>query len=181
MPRKNLPPRKAQAALLAIKLEKARYEIRALRRAEREREAAIALRKATPDWVEMDARLKQLQLEAEMDAMEAAIDERRPKIPILNFDLMPGFEPPDKSQTIISKSGTPKPEPEKHPAKEHPDVAEQRRLTALEAEIKRAQETSTASNQNSPPPPPSHLSDKNWKYDSIADGYEPADDWRNYE
>jgi len=164
MPRKNLPPRKAQAALLAIKLEKARYEIRALRRAEREREAAIALRQSTPDWVDLDKQVKQLQLEAEMDAMEAALEARRPKIPILNFDLMPGFEPPDKPSPIPSTA-------------EHPDVAEQRRITALEAEIKRAQETSTASNQNSPPPP----GGKNWKYDSIAEGYDPADDWRNYE
>ena len=160
MPRKNLPPRKAQAALLAIRLEKARYEIRALRRAEREREAAIALRKANPDWVELDARLKQLELEAEMDAMEAAIDERRPKIPILNFDLMPGFEPPDKPASIPAKIPA---------AGEHPDVAEARRLAKLEASI--------ASNQNSPPPP----GGKNWKYDSIGEGYDPADDWRNYE
>jgi len=83
-----------------------------------------------------------------------------PDIPILNFDLMPGFEPPTKSKRQ-------QPEP-----KEHPDVAEQRRITALEAEIKRAQETSTASNENSPPPP----GGKNWKYDSIGDGYDPKDD-----
>ncbi len=156
MPRKNLPPRKAQAALLAIKLEKARYEIRALRRAERDREAAIALRKATPDWVDLDKQMKQLQLEAEMDAMEAAIEDRRPKTPILNFDLMPGFEPPDKPAPIPA-------------AGEHPDVAEARRLAKLEASI--------ASNQNSSPPP----GGKNWKYDSIGEGYHPRDDWRNYE
>jgi len=161
MPRKNLPPRKAQAALLAIKLEKARYEIRALRRAEREREAAIALRKSTPDWVDLDKQMKQLQLEAEMDAMEAALDERRPKIPILNFDLMPGFEPPTKS-SLSEPTPT-----------EHPDVAESRRLAKLEASI--------ASNQNSLPPPHSNLSEKAWKYDSIAEGYHPRDDWRNYE
>jgi len=75
---------------------------------------------------------------------------------------------------MIPDSGTREPE-------EHPDVAEQRRLTALEAEIKRAQETSTPSNENSPPPPPAHPGGKNWKYDSIGDGYDPADDWRNWE
>ena len=125
MPRKNLSPHKAQAALLAIKLEKARYEIRSMRRAEREREAALALRKATPDWVDMDRQLKQLQLEAEMDAMEACLDERRPKTPILNFDLMPGFDPPAKQS------------PAEHPPAEHPDVAEQRRLDKLEAQLAR--------------------------------------------
>ena len=161
MPRKNLSPHKARAALLAIKLEKARYEIRALRRAEREAEAARALRRATPDWVEMDKTLKQIELEAEMNAMEAAIDARRPKTPILNFDLMPGFEPPAK---YLSGEHS----PAKRSLKEHPDVAEQRRITALEAQI---------ANENHRPPP----GEKAWKYESDIEGYDPADDWRNYE
>jgi hypothetical protein len=46
--------------------------------------------------VELDAQVKQVQLEAEMDAMEAAIDARRPQIPVLNFDLMPGFNAPKR-------------------------------------------------------------------------------------
>ena len=125
MPRKNLPPRKAQAALLAIKLEKAQYEIRALRRAEREREAALALRKANPDWVAMRGRLRHVELEKEMDEMEARIEDYYPKAPILNFDLMPGFSPPAKPPPIPA-------------AKEHPDVAEARRLAKLEAELRRA-------------------------------------------
>ena len=161
MPRKNLPPRKAQAALFAIKLEKARYEIRSIRRAEREREAAVALRKATPDWVDMDRQLKQLQLEAEMDAMEACIDERRPEIPILDKALVaklraayPGLAP---------TAGAAPPEPE-----EHPDVAEQRRLTMLEARI---------ANENQRPPP----GEKAWKYESTIEGRDPAHDWRNWE
>ena len=165
MPRKNLPPRKAQAALLAIKLEKARYEIRTLRRAERAREAAIALRKATPDWVEMNHRLRHIELEKEMDAMEARIEAYWPKAPILNFDLMPGFEPP-------AKSGLAEPTPT-----EHPDVAEARRIDKARA----AHDALMASNENRSSPLSSHLSGKNCKYDSIADGYDPAHDWRNYE
>ena len=180
MPRKIPPPRKAYPALTALRLQSSRREAVAARRDHHAREAALALRKATPDWVELEAQLKRYQLEAEMDAMEACLEAQKPDIPILNFDLMPGFEPPNTSQVMISKGGTPKPEPE-----EHPDVAEARRLAKLEAEIKRAQETSpresVASNENSPPPHPSHLGGKNWKYDSIAGGYDPADDWRNWE
>ena len=172
MPRRIPPPRKAYPALTALRLQSARREAIAARRDFREREAALTLRRATPDWMELDKELKRYRLEAEMDAMEACLAAQKPDIPILNFDLMPGFEPPIISQTITSKRGTPEPEPQ-----EHPDVAEQRRLTALEAEIKRAQETSIASNQNSPPPP----GGKNWKYDSIGEGYDPKDDWRNWE
>ena len=172
MPRRPTSARKSRAALAALRFQSARRGAVIERREFHAREAALALRKATPDWVELEAQLKRYHLEAEMDAMEACLEAQKPDIPILNFDLMPGFEPP-----IISKSGTPKPELEEHPAKEHPDVAEQRRLTALAAEIKRAQETSIASNENSPPPP----GGKNWKYDSIGDGYDPKDDWRNWE
>ena len=120
MPRRIPPPRKAYPALTALRLQSARREAVTARRDHHAREAALALRKATPDWVELEAQLKRYQ---------------------------------------------------------------------LEAEIKRAQETSPraspresmASNENSPPPHPSHLGAKNWKYDSIAGGYDPADDWRNWE
>ena len=94
MPRKTLPSRKAKTALDNLRLESARRIAIVARREHHAREAALALRRATPDWVDMDRQLKQLQLEAELDAMEACIDERRPKVPILNFDLMPGFSPP---------------------------------------------------------------------------------------
>lgn len=167
MPRGRLRGSARRYEMKALRYEQLCRDTRERRRDFRAREAALALRKATLDWVELDKDLKRYQLEAEMDAMEACLEAQKPDIPILNFDLMPGFEPP-----IISKSGTPKPEHE-----EHPDVAEQRRLTALEAEIKRAQETSIASNENSPPPP----GGKNWKYDSIGEGYDPKDDWRNWE
>ena len=164
MPRKHIPPRKARAKLLAIKLEKARYEIRALRRAEREAEAALALRKATPDWVDLDKQLKHLQLESEMDALEAYLDERRPKIPILDKAFVaklrasyPGLAP----NAVAASPATHEPEP-------HPDIAEQRRLTELEARI---------ANENHKPPP----GEKAWKYESTLEGYHPAHDWRNHE
>ena len=156
MPRKIPPPRKAYPALTALRLQSARREAVAARRDHHAREAALALRKATPDWVELDRDLKRYQLEAEMDAMEAFLEAQKPDIPILNFDLMPGFSPPEKS------------EPE-----EHPDVAESRRVEKARA----AYDAKQASNQNSPPPP----GGKNWKYDSIGEGYDPKDDWRNWE
>ena len=162
MPRKHLPPRKARAAMLALKLEKARYEIRALRRAEREAEAALALRNSTPEWVELDGQLKQLQLEAEMDAMADAIDTRRPKIPILNFDLMPGFSPPKSHMPKNYDSAPPAPAV-------HPDVLIQAELTAAEAR--------RSANENASAPP----GGKVWKYDSTLEGRRPEDDYRNYE
>ena len=91
-----------------------------------------------------------------MDAMEACLDERRPKIPILNFDLMPGFSPPTEPE--------PEPEPEVHP-----DVKIQAALSAV-------QEPRPV-NENCPPPP----GGKNWKYESTIDGRNPAHDWRNWE
>jgi len=131
MPRKMLPSRKAKAALDNLRLESARRAAMVERRKHHAREAALALRRATPDWVDMDAQIKQLQLEAEMDAMEAIIDERRPKVPILNFDLMPGFKSPEiKSPTLepteplapheiaytnIKRSGPPNEKDWKHP------------------------------------------------------------------
>ena len=152
MPRRTLPPRKAQAALAALRLQSARRKAVAERREHHAREAALALRKATPDWVDMDKQLKLLHLEVEMDAMEAAIEERRPKVPILNFDLMPGFSPPATCKPAV-----------------HPDVKIQADLLAL-------RETPSA-NENRPPPP----GGKNWKYTSTLEGNRPEDDWRNYE
>ncbi|MEP4051379.1 MAG: hypothetical protein ABJN22_03955 [Litorimonas sp.] len=152
MPRRHLSPRKAHAALAALRLQSARRETIATRRDYHAREAALALRKATPDWVELDKQLKQLQLEAEMDAMEACLDARRPDIPILNFDLMPGFSPPAKPEAEV-----------------HPDVKIQAELTAM-------QEPRPV-NENAPPPP----GGKNWKYEGTIDGSNPADDWRNWE
>ena len=119
MPRRHLPPRKAYAALAALRLQSARREAIRARRDHHAREAALALRKATPDWVDMDKQLKQLQLEAEMDAMEACLDERRPKIPILNFDLMPGFSPAVTSNPAAREPAV------------HPDVKIQAELTAI--------------------------------------------------
>lgn len=106
MPRRSLSPRKTRAALMALRLESARREARAAREAHHAHAAALALRKNTPDWVDMDVRLKQIALEVEMDAMEAAIDARRPKTPILNFDLMPGIEPP--TDPLVSDKDTDK-------------------------------------------------------------------------
>jgi hypothetical protein len=116
MPRKALPSRKAKAALLALQLEAARREAVAARRDHHAREAALALRKATPDWVDLDAQLKQAQLESEMDAMEAAIEARKPNIPILNFDLMPGIDPPKSAPepdkiTSANENKPPRPNP----------------------------------------------------------------------
>ena len=152
MPRRTLPSRKAQAALASLRLQSARRAAVAERRDYHAREAALALRKATLDWVDMDKQLKQVQLEAEMDAMEACIDERRPKIPVLNFDLMPDFKPPAAREPEI-----------------HPDVKVQAALTAV-------QEPRPA-NENRRRPP--HGDD--WKHPSTIEGRDPADDWRNWE
>ena len=158
MPRRTLSARKARAALMTLRLDSARRQALDLRGAYRARAAAAALRQNTPDWVEMDAQLKQLQLEAELDAMEAAIDTRRPATPILNFDLMPGFEPPTKRE----------PEPAQEPGV-HPDVK-------IQAELLKVQEPRPV-NENAPPPP----GGKNWKYTDTTEGRRPEDDWRNYE
>jgi len=95
MPRKKLPSRKAKTAIANLRLESSRRMAVVARREHNMREAALALRLSTPDWVDMSAQIQQLQLEVEMDAMEAAIDERRPKVPILNFDVMAGFKSPE--------------------------------------------------------------------------------------
>lgn len=152
MPRKTLPPRKAQAALAALRLQSARRKAVAERREHHASEAALALRRATPDWVEMDKQLKHLHLEAEMDAMEACIEERRPKPPILNFDLMPGFKPPATCKPAV-----------------HPDVKIQADLLAVR------EPTSTNKNRRAPP------NGKVWKHPETVEGRNPADDWRNYE
>ena len=62
--------------------------------------------KATPDWVSMDKQLKQLQLETEMDAMEAALMNAA-QAPILNFDLMQGFEPPEQQKIAKEEQAAP--------------------------------------------------------------------------
>jgi len=157
MPRRTLSARKARAALMTLRLDSARRQALELRGAYRTRAAAAALRQNTPDWVDMDAQLKQLQFEAELDAMEAAIDERRPAAPILNFALMPGFSPP------------PRPEPEVHEPEIHEDVK-------IQAELLKVQEPRPI-NENAPPPP----GGKNWKYTDTTEGRRPEDDWRNYE
>ena len=110
-----------------MRFEQLCVETRIKRHALREQQRMDNMRRASPDWVELDAQLKQLQFEAELDAMEAAIDERRPAAPILNFDLMPGFSPP------------PRPEPEVHP-----DVK-------IQAELLKVQEPRPV-NENAPPP-----------------------------
>jgi len=152
MPRGRPNIRAQREAIDAMRYEQMCHDAIAARRAHRARESALALRKATPDWVDLDAQLKRLQLEAEMDAMEAAIEARKPNIPILNFDLMLGFSPPPKIEPDI-----------------HPDVK-------IQAELLEMQEPRPV-NENTPPPP----GGKNWKYTCIDDDRRPEDDWRNWE
>ena len=96
MPRGRMRGAARRKEMQALRYERLCHDTRERRRDFRAREAALALRKATPDWVELDTQLKQHRLEAEMEAMVAAIDASKPDIPILNFDLMPGFQPPLK-------------------------------------------------------------------------------------
>ena len=121
MPRRHLPPRKAYAALAALRLQSARREAIRARREHHTRETAFALRRATPDWVDLDKQVKRLQLETEMDAMEASLEDNRPKVPILNFDLMPGFSPAVTSNPAAREPAV------------HPDVKIQAELTAIKA------------------------------------------------
>ena len=121
MPRGRLARRTRRKEMQALRYEQLCHAIKAARRDHHAREAALALRQATPDWVDLDKQLKQLQLEAEMDAMEACLDERRPKIPILNFDLMPGFSPAVTSNPAAREPAV------------HPDVKIQAELTAIKA------------------------------------------------
>ena len=157
MPRGRLGGAARRDGLRAMRFEQLCVETRIKRRALREQQRMDNMRRASPDWVELDAQLKQLQFEAELDAMEAAIDERRPPAHILNFDLMPGFTPPPRPET----EG---PEPEVHP-----DVK-------VQAELLKVQEPRPV-NENAPPPP----GGKNWKYTDTTEGRRPEDDWRNYE
>ena len=121
MPRGRLARRTRRKEMQALRYEQLCHAIKAARRDHHAREAALALRKATPDWVDLNKQLKQLQLEAEMDAMEACLDERRPKVPILNFDLMPGFSPAVTSNPAAREPAV------------HPDVKIQAELTAIKA------------------------------------------------
>ena len=121
MPRGRLARRTRRKEMQALRYEQLCRTAKLARRDHHAREAALALRQATPDWVDLDKQLKQLQLEAEMDAMEACLDERRPKIPILNFDLMPGFSPAVTSNPAAREPAV------------HPDVKIQAELTAIKA------------------------------------------------
>ena len=122
MPRGRPSYRVQRKAVLAMRYEQMCHAALTARRAHHARESALALRKATSDWVDLEAQVKQLQLEAEMDAMEAAIDAGRPAVPVLNFDLMPGFKPLAKD---------PAPDKPPHPPKEndwaYPETTEGRR------------------------------------------------------
>jgi len=152
MPRGRLGEAARRDGIRAMRFEQLCVETRIKRRALREQQRLENMRRATPDWVEMDAQLKQLQLEAELDTMEAAIDTRRPPAPILNFDLMPGFSPPAPAEPEV-----------------HPDVK-------IQAELLKVQEPRPV-NENAPPPP----GGKNWKYTDTTEGRRSEDDWRNYE
>ena len=121
MPRGRLARRTRRKEMQALRYEQLCRTAKLARRDHHAREAALALRQATPDWVDLDKQLKQLQLEAEMDAMEACLDERRPKIPNLNFDLMPGFSPAVTSNPAAREPAV------------HPDVKIQAELTAIKA------------------------------------------------
>ena len=140
------------------------------RRDHQAHEAALALRKATPDWVDLDKQLKQLQLEAEMDAMEACVDERRPKIPILDKSIMAELRASYAQaarQDVAMRP--PSRDPALHPPQPHPDVTVQANLLAVREP--------RPMNENTPPPP----GGKNWKYESISGDRRPEDDWRNWE
>ena len=152
MPRGRLGQRARRKEMQALRYEQLCQAVKAARREHHAREAALALRKSTPDWVDLDKQLKQVQLEAEMDAMEACIDEHRPKTPVLNFDLMPGFKPPAASEPEV-----------------HPDVKIQADLTAV-------QEPRPANENHRRPP-----NGEDWKHPSTIEGRDPADDWRNWE
>ena len=157
MPRGRLGGAARRDGLRAMRFEQLCVETRIKRHALREQQRMDNMRRASPDWVELDAQLKQLQFEAELDAMEAAIDERRPAAPILNFDLMPRFKP----------NGFSSPKPAE--SEIHEDVK-------IQAELLKVQEPRPV-NENAPPPP----GGKNWKYSETTEGRRPEDDWRNYE
>lgn len=165
MPRGRLAPRTRRKEMQALRYEQLCRDAVVARREHHAREAARALRKATPDWVDLDRQLKQLYLEAEMDEMEACVDERRIEIPILDKSVMAelrAFYAESGPHAVANRSAPREPAP-------HPDVKVQADLLAVQAP--------RPINENRPPPP----GGKNWKYESIADGYRPEDDWRNWE
>lgn len=100
-----------------------------------------------------------------MDAMEACVDERRPKIPVLDKSMMAELR---ASYTQAArKDAAQRPTP-RNP-NPHPDVKAQADLLAVREP--------RPMNENTPPPP----GGKNWKYESTLEGYRPEDDWRNWE
>lgn len=171
MPRGRLAPRARRREMQALRYEQLCHAIKAARRDHHAREAALALRKATPDWVDLDRQLKQLQLEAEMDAMEACVDERRPKIPILDKSVMA------RLRAFYAESGPHAVAPRSAPREPdvHPDVKVQADLLAVQE--RKPFNKKRPVNENTPPP----RGVKNWKYESTLEGYRPEDDWRNWE
>ena len=157
MPRGRQSQSARRKAIQAMRYEQMCHAALTARRAHHARESALALRKATPDWVDLGAQIKHHQLEAEMDAMEAAINARRPTVPVLDFDLMPRFKPPQKA------------DPEVHEPKIHEDVK-------IQAELLKLQEPRPKNENTSPP-----LGGKNWKYTSDNTDRRPEDDWRNWD
>lgn len=170
MPRGRLAPRARRREMQALRYEQLCQRTKIARREHHAREAALALRKATPDWVDLDKQLKRLQLEAEMDAMEACVDERRPQIPTLDKSIMAELRAfyANSPPTAVAPRSSPR-DPAPHPPTPHPDVKVQADLLAV-------QEPRPV-NENTPPPP----GGKNWKYESTLEGYRPEDDWRNWE
>ena len=101
MPRGRLGGAARRDGIRAMRFEQLCVETRIKRRALREQQRMDDMRRASPDWVDMDAQLKQLQFEAELDAMEAAIDTRRPPAPCL---LYTSPSPRDKRQSRMPSS-----------------------------------------------------------------------------
>ena len=73
MPRGRLGGTARRDGLRAMRFEQLCIETRKQRRALHEQQRMDDMRRAAPDWVEMDAQLKRLQFEAELDAMEACL------------------------------------------------------------------------------------------------------------
>ena len=169
MSRKKPSPRKARSALLALRLEKTRYEMRALRRAQKAAEAALALRVSTPDWVDLKQQVLSANLEAEMQAMEACIDAGKPNIPILDMSLMPAFaraaaDTPD-GEDLTSQALPPQETPPQ-------DLAPQ----DLSPQALTPQETAYANIKR-----PVLPKGQTYAHPGYDDHRHPADDWRNYE
>ena len=60
MPRGRPSQRAQRKAIHSMRYEQMCHAALAARRAHHARESALALRKATPDWVDLDAQVKQL-------------------------------------------------------------------------------------------------------------------------